>query len=105
MSTSTLVIACDGPARSGKTTLANNFENKLGIPCLNTGKIYRILSVLVQEQLKADSLDGVSEQAIVGAIEKIDLKKLDITLSGKVFYDGKHYDELMTPEIANMART
>jgi cytidylate kinase len=104
MAKSTRVIACDGPARAGKTTLANNFDSKLNIPCLNTGKIYRALSVLVMRKLDKESLDGVSEKRIVGTLKKIDLAELRVTFAGKVYYGDKEYDELMTPEFANAAR-
>ncbi|HTB49114.1 MAG TPA: (d)CMP kinase [Verrucomicrobiae bacterium] len=104
MAKDTRVIACDGPARAGKTTLAVNFENKLGIPCLNTGKIYRALAVLIMAQLDVSSLEGVSEKVMSATVKKLDLSKLKVTFSGKVFYDNQQYDELMTPEIANAAR-
>jgi cytidylate kinase len=104
MAKGTRVIACDGPARAGKTTLANNFDNKLAIPCLNTGKIYRALAVLVMRELGLESLDGVSEKKIIDTLKKVDLTKLKVTFAGKVYYDNKEYDELMTPEFGNAAR-
>lgn len=104
MAKNTRVIACDGPARAGKTTLANNFDNKLNIPCLNTGKIYRALSVLVMQKLDVDSLDEVSEKKIIATLKNTDLAKLKVTFAGKVYYGDKEYDELMTPEFGNAAR-
>lgn len=104
MAKNTKVIACDGPARAGKTTLANNFESKLGIPCLNTGKIYRALAILTMRQLDIDSLDDISEEDIKNALKKVDLSKLKVTFEGRVYFDGKQYDELMTPAIGNGAR-
>lgn len=104
MAKDTRVIACDGPARAGKTTLANNFDNKLKIPCLNTGKVYRALAVLIMQKLELESLDTVSEQQMQTTLKKIDLSKLEITFAGKVYYNGKEYDELMTPEFGNAAR-
>src|ERR1700679_2579231 len=104
MAKETKVIACDGPARAGKTTLANSFENKLSIPCLNTGKIYRALAILVMQELDVPSLDGVSEKQIQNTLKKIDLTKLQVTFEGKVYHDAKHYDELMTPELGSAAR-
>lgn len=100
----TKVIACDGPARAGKTTLANNFEHKLGIPCLNTGKIYRAIAVLIMVKLGKSSLENVNQKTITNTVEEIDISKLNINFSGNVYYGNKHYDELMTPEIANAAR-
>lgn len=104
MAKNTRVIACDGPARAGKTTLANNFDSKLGIPCLNTGKIYRALAVLVMQKLDVDSLVGINEKKIQNTLQKTDLSKLTVTFDGKVQYAGQQYDELMTPEMGNAAR-
>lgn len=104
MAEHTLVIACDGPARAGKTTLANSFESKLDVPCINTGKIYRLLAVLVMEKLQSKSLDNISELEIEAAIKRLDLSNMDIQFTGRVLYEGRVFDELMTPEIANAAR-
>lgn len=104
MAKDTLVIACDGPARAGKTTLANNFERKLDIPCINTGKIYRLLAVLAMQKLQVTDLNDVSESALTKVINGLDLEAMDIRFTGKVLYKEKIYDELMTPEIANAAR-
>ncbi len=41
----TLIIAIDGPAGSGKSTTAKILANKLGISYLDTGAMYRALTV------------------------------------------------------------
>lgn len=38
------VIAIDGPAASGKSTVARNLSEALGIPCINTGSLYRAVA-------------------------------------------------------------
>jgi CMP/dCMP kinase len=40
-----LVIAIDGPAGSGKSTLARGLATALGLPYLNTGSMYRALTL------------------------------------------------------------
>jgi len=40
-----MIIAIDGPAASGKGTIAKKLANKLNILCLDTGAIYRAIAV------------------------------------------------------------
>ena len=40
----TLVIAVDGPAASGKGTLAKRLAAHYGLPCLDTGLLYRMVA-------------------------------------------------------------
>ncbi|MDD3154879.1 MAG: (d)CMP kinase [Victivallaceae bacterium] len=44
------VIAMDGPAASGKSTVARLLAKKLSIPCVNTGSMYRALGGLALEK-------------------------------------------------------
>ncbi|MBN1419306.1 MAG: (d)CMP kinase, partial [Planctomycetes bacterium] len=37
-----MVIAIDGPAGSGKTTVAGRLARRLGLPFLASGAIYRV---------------------------------------------------------------
>ncbi len=43
------VIAIDGPAASGKSTIANRVAQFLGIPYINTGNMYRAITWHVQQ--------------------------------------------------------
>src|ERR1700744_1141901 len=47
---SRLVIAVDGPAASGKGTIAHGLAQEYGLPCLDTGLLYRAVGVLAQAQ-------------------------------------------------------
>ena len=42
------VIAVDGPAASGKGTVAAGLARDLGLPYLDTGLLYRAVGVLMQ---------------------------------------------------------
>jgi cytidylate kinase len=43
------IITVDGPAGSGKSTAAREVARRLGLPCLNSGQIYRSVTLLVLE--------------------------------------------------------
>jgi cytidylate kinase len=44
----TLIIAVDGPAASGKGTIATRLGQVFGLPVLDTGLLYRAVGVIVQ---------------------------------------------------------
>lgn len=74
------IIALDGPSGSGKSTIANLLANKLKISYLNTGSMYRALTLYFLENKikKSDNIDI-----------KI-LKKISIDINeDKVFLNGK----------------
>jgi CMP/dCMP kinase len=68
-----LVIAIDGPAASGKGTLARRLAEKYRLPHLDTGLTYRALAkVLIDEGLPLGE-----EAAAVETAKTIDFAKLD----------------------------
>ena len=71
----TLVIAIDGPAASGKGTLARRLADELGLAHLDTGLSYRAVAkaMLDAGQTLAD------EDAAVQAANGLDLARLDRT--------------------------
>ncbi|HXZ67601.1 MAG TPA: (d)CMP kinase [Alphaproteobacteria bacterium] len=62
-----LVIAIDGPAASGKGTLAKRVAQKYGFAHLDTGKLYRAVAYLVLEA----SCDPSDKEAAIDAAERI----------------------------------
>jgi cytidylate kinase len=67
-----LVIAVDGPAASGKGTIAHGLAQEYGLPCLDTGLLYRAVGVLAEAQA-----GGVSEEAAVAAARALDPTHLE----------------------------
>jgi cytidylate kinase len=67
-----LVIAVDGPAASGKGTIAHALAQQYGLPCLDTGLLYRAVGVLAQATSGA-----VSETAAVDAARALDPTHLE----------------------------
>ena len=65
-------IAIDGPVASGKGTIARELSKRLGIPCLDTGALYRGVAVYVHD----NNIDTNNETAVTSALQalRMDLK-------------------------------
>ena len=90
------VIAIDGEAGTGKSTLAKNIALKYGIVYLDTGAMYRCVTLTcINKGIEPEDIDGINEV----------LK--DITISFKkdgektlVFCNGKDVtEEIRTPKV------
>ena len=68
-----LVIAIDGPAASGKGTLARRLAKHLGLRHLDTGLTYRA----VAERLITSGADLDDESAALAAAKSLDVARLD----------------------------
>jgi cytidylate kinase len=64
------IITIDGPASSGKGTIARKIAEKLGFHYLESGAIYRALGLWV---LKNSASNELSNAEVVGLIDKMDL--------------------------------
>ena len=96
MSSSTKIIAIDGPAGSGKSTTARLVAKKLGFIFLDTGAMYRAVTLLALEKKvplsDADALEDIA------ASMQIDFK--DDEEGQKVFANGKDISsEIRSPEV------
>jgi cytidylate kinase len=67
-----LVIAVDGPAASGKGTIAHSLAQHYGLPCLDTGLLYRAVGVMALAQAGA-----VDEAAATAAARALDPTHLE----------------------------
>ncbi|MDQ1567703.1 MAG: CMP/dCMP kinase [Actinomycetota bacterium] len=63
------VVAIDGPAGSGKSTVARAVADALGLPALDTGAMYRALTWAVLDV----GVDPADAAAVVGVAEGLDL--------------------------------
>lgn len=68
-----LVIAIDGPAASGKGTLARRLAQHYGLAFLDTGSLYRAVGVAVI----AAGGDPADERAALAAARALDMSKID----------------------------
>lgn len=77
MSKKGAVIAIDGPAASGKGTLARRLAQHFGYVHLDTGKLYRAVGVLAME--RGVALDEVSDLVeIAGLVSAEDVLRSDL---------------------------
>ena len=64
MSGTVVIVAIDGPAGSGKSTLARRLAQTLDLPYLNTGLMYRALTLqALQRGVDPDDADGLAALA------------------------------------------
>ncbi len=98
---SSLVITIDGPAASGKSTVARLLAEKLGISFLDTGAMYRAVTLAA---LEAD-VDMSDEEELLGVL---DSRKFQFAIrEGKmvVCIDGIDVSEqIRRPEVTANAR-
>lgn len=81
------VIAIDGPAASGKSTIGLMLAQRLGYLCLDTGSMYRALTLAA---LRHD-ISPEDEAAVVQLSTEIDLDILPLASET----DGRHYTVLL----------
>src|SRR5215208_3320413 len=83
-----MVIAIDGPAGAGKSTVARAVAERLGFTYLDTGAMYRCVALLVSEH------EGDAEPAAVAEAARIEL-------GDRVLLDGRDVtDAIRTPAIS-----
>ena len=75
-----IVIAIDGPAGSGKSTLSRALAARLGIQRLDTGAMYRAVAwAVLQRQVDPTDADAVADVAQTLAIDVGDRVSADGT--------------------------
>ena len=89
-----LVIAVDGPAGAGKSTIAKIVADKLNINYIDTGAMYRAITYKVL----TNNIDINDENAIVEVAKNsdIDFKDNNIYLDGKILKE-----EIRTPQVSH----
>lgn len=75
------VIAIDGPAGSGKSTVARGVADALGLPTLDTGAMYRSVALAALDA-GVDPADGEAVAAVARA-SRIELEDGQVRLDGR----------------------
>jgi cytidylate kinase len=93
-----MIVAIDGPAASGKSTVARLLATRLGMAYLDTGAMYRALAVEALERgvhlSDADTLTQLARQAVVSFEHRS-----GSPLPTKVLVDGRDVTRaIRTPE-------
>lgn len=93
-----LVVAIDGPAGAGKSTVAKLVAQELHLVYIDTGAMYRAVAWKVLYQKK-----GVTTAAIEEVVKDIDVRLYYEGGRTRVFVDGKEVtDEIRTPEVSHI---
>jgi cytidylate kinase len=93
-----MVIAIDGPAGTGKSTIANIIAKRLNITYLNSGSFYRALTLALLE----NGIDLASDNDILDFAKK---QKLDYVNSRLYLNDKDVDDKLHSDKVdANVSR-
>jgi cytidylate kinase len=81
--TGPLVIAIDGPAGSGKSTVARLVADRLGVEVLDTGAMYRAITVLAQraglDLTDGDKVTLVAAEAALDVGDRVRSHGVDLT--------------------------
>ncbi|MFH0947394.1 MAG: (d)CMP kinase [Elusimicrobiota bacterium] len=89
-----LVIAIDGPAGAGKSTIAKIVARELGYLYIDTGAMYRAITWKVM----VNKIDLRDKRKIVEMSKKTDIKLIQTDDKLKVFVDGKNVSEKIRSE-------
>src|SRR5918994_799006 len=90
-----ILVAIDGPAGSGKSSVARAVAGRLGVVNLNTGAVYRAVALLaIREGVDIGDGSGLASLA-----RRVDLAPRGASIDG----EGVPEPELRTPEVAAAA--
>jgi len=84
-----MIVAIDGPAGAGKSSVARGLAEALGFTYLNSGSLYRAVGLLTLRQ---------------GGAASDHAERLDVELGDRVLLDGEDVtDALRAPEVSEAA--
>ncbi len=94
------IVAIDGPAGAGKSTVSRVLARRLGFSLVDTGAIYRSAALAAQDQRL--SIDD--ESRLIDVLERMKLNFQIIGEENHVFLDGRDVSAaIRTPEVSMAA--
>ena len=94
-----MIIAIDGPAGSGKSTVARLISRTLGIIYLDTGAIYRAVGLAALKR----NINLEDEEALVELIKNIKIEIIPSKGQQKILLDGEDITQTIRTEEVGMA--
>ncbi len=91
-----MILAIDGPAGAGKSTVAKALARELGLTFLDTGAMYRAVTLVVLEQ-RVDPHDELASAAVARAA------RLDFDADGAIRIDGRPGEPAIRSQAVNEA--
>ena len=87
-----MVVAIDGPAGCGKSTIAKIIADKLNITFLNSGSFYRGITL----SLLRSGIDLENHQEIIAHAQKLDIDYVNsrLVINGEDVEDSLHTDQV-----------
>ncbi len=93
-------IAIDGPAASGKSTLARELARRLGLVMVNSGAMYRAVTWAAINR----GIDPADAPAVVRMLDSLEITCGSDGSSSTILIDGRHPgDEALRAEAVNSA--
>ena len=92
-----MIIAIDGPAGSGKSTTARLLAKKLDFIYLDTGAMYRAVTLFFLD----NKIDLTNSDEVSSALNKINLKIENRSSSFNVFVQNVNVNNLIRDELIN----
>ena len=92
-----VAIAIDGPAASGKSTLARHLAERLGLIMVNSGAMYRAITWKVLEE----NIDPHDRNGVIGLLDRIDIACGDDGRMSTITIDGVDPGDALRSEKVN----
>lgn len=95
-----LIVAIDGPAGAGKSTVSRLLARRLGLSFVDTGALYRTVALSARRQGIAPDDDA----ALGALLPRIDIAFRSVGEENRVYLDGEDVSTaIRTPEISLLA--